>query len=186
MQKIWESTTNLSLWEFKLQTNFFEIKEELYSDSTSKKIIDIIVENNLKEEDLEIFLFHFDEMIQNSVDAKSTIVKTRLKYDSKNKDLIFTLWDNWKWLNSINTNEKEDNYSFWWEWIWIENLKIVSNWRFKLIRNKSGAIASVKINIIEYKNHIFKNMLKKQFENWKITKDEYGKHIRINNLFRKK
>jgi len=110
----------------------------------------------------EIILIKFNDLLNNSLDSNSSTIKTSLKYNTDKKEFTFFIRDNWGWINSAKTEEKKNNPKkyIWWEWNWLDNLEILTNWKIKKFIWEKWAIFRAKVSIndlIIYERLILEN-----------------------------
>lgn len=186
MEEIYNKVNSIQIWKTALDKMEIlnKIEEQLFIPIREKIEKIIISENNLditKTSILDKIIKIIIDIIANSINAESSEIKLKLKYDKKNNDIIIWISDNWFWNNAEDNNDIFT--SIWWSGSLIKALIVLSEKRTRLIRGEKWASIITKINLYKFEKLFNNEYIEEIMREWKIQNNK--KSIRMNNLYGK-
>jgi hypothetical protein len=186
MEEIYNKVNSIPIWKTALDKMEIlnKIEEQLFIPIREKIEKIIISENNLditKTSILDKIIKIIIDIIANSINAESSEIKLKLKYDKKNNDIIIWISDNWFWNNAEDNNDIFT--SIWWSGSLIKALIVLSEKRTRLIRGEKWASIITKINLYKFEKLFNNEYIEEIMREWKIQNNK--KSIRMNNLYEK-
>jgi len=177
MLSIIDKNINISnyQWCLSLEEYHKKINIDLFTNKYFFLIDKILTSNDLgeKKEIIDEYLAdHFnwllDELILNSIDAKSENIRLKVDFNEKTNDFKCILIDDWKWKKYQTTEEKRlIKNSNWGMWLWLKTIKKLSNNRFHLVRTKKKyTIAIFKLNKDSFITYMEENIDNQIRINW--------------------